>query len=175
VCVLHHTDRNPRWRSCPVPSSWQQHRCLASPPPALYMWMLVEVFALSTCLIYSLCTVVLSAGHALHSRFVRLCGPHAVLPCQLFNSCSGRQVRSALLAWYDTHHRVLPWRRNASSRRSPPAPGEPQPAPADLPAGVFAYWVWVCEARPAAAAAKASADMLRCFLARSDPSSRRRS
>ncbi len=99
-----------------------------------------------------------------HLRVVHPWRPPAVLPCQLSNSCRGRQVRSALLAWYDTHHRVLPWRRNARSRRSPPAPGEPQPAPADLPAGVFAYWVWVCEARPAATAAEASADALRCFL-----------
>ena len=60
------------------------------------------------------------------------------------------QIRSALLSWYDAHHRVLPWRRNPHSRLGAEAlaaaAAEGQaPAPADLPTNQFIYYVWVCE------------------------------
>ncbi len=58
-------------------------------------------------------------------------------------------VRGRLLAWYDEHHRVLPWRRTPHSKRTLPAPSGPHevahPAPADLDAQAFAYRVWVSE------------------------------
>lgn len=52
------------------------------------------------------------------------------------------QIRSALLAWYDASHRLLPWRRNAHSVVPDAAAGG---APLDLPTNQFAYGVWVCE------------------------------
>ena len=76
-------------------------------------------------------------------------------------------MRQALLDWYDRSHRVLPWRRNAHSKRRAPAAGEPQPAPADLPRGVFAYHVWVCEACPGTTTCRArlsSSYFLACCL-----------
>jgi A/G-specific adenine glycosylase len=56
-------------------------------------------------------------------------------------------MQGALLSWYDENHRVLPWRRNAHSRRSPAAvAAEPyQAPPGDLSDDVFIYYVWVCE------------------------------
>ena len=51
------------------------------------------------------------------------------------------QVRSALLAWYDRSHRVLPWRRNPHSQlEAEEAAGAPyDPAPLDLPLNQFIY------------------------------------
>lgn len=54
-----------------------------------------------------------------------------------------RWARAALLGWYDAGHRVLPWRRNAHSRRADG--GEPGGAPAGLDRQTFAYRVWVSE------------------------------
>jgi A/G-specific adenine glycosylase len=48
------------------------------------------------------------------------------------------------LAWYDANHRILPWRRNASSKR--PVDGtEGDGAPLSLPQQQFIYYVWVSE------------------------------
>jgi len=52
------------------------------------------------------------------------------------------QVRTALLAWYDANHRILPWRRNPHSTVPGAAGGG---APLDAPLHAFAYGVWVCE------------------------------
>lgn len=65
------------------------------------------------------------------------------------------QLRSALLSWYDHHHRVLPWRRNSHSKlrasapdagaaRWPTAPGSGAPL-VGLSQADFAYGVWVSE------------------------------
>lgn len=60
-------------------------------------------------------------------------------------------VRKALLEWYDGNHRILPWRRNALSKR-PVADVEKEQrargvvaAPLDLGQDDFIYYVWVCE------------------------------
>jgi A/G-specific adenine glycosylase len=52
------------------------------------------------------------------------------------------QIRSALLAWYDRSHRILPWRRNPHSSVAGSAEGG---ARLDAPLNEFAYGVWVCE------------------------------
>eukprot|EP00884_Botryococcus_braunii_P007159 jgi/Botrbrau1/16444/Bobra.0142s0040.1 len=57
-------------------------------------------------------------------------------------------IRNKLLAWYDQHHRVLPWRRNEHSKRvlgESNLPAEALPAPSDLSQQDFMYYVWVCE------------------------------
>ena len=54
------------------------------------------------------------------------------------------QARRELLSWYDANHRILPWRRNASSKR--PIDGtEDSGAPLSLPQQQFIYYVWVSE------------------------------
>ena len=75
------------------------------------------------------------------------------------------EARSRLLAWYDDHHRVLPWRRNFRSvSRPPPRLDESAESASDLasgrafwrgvertgaysnvPADQYAYGVWVSE------------------------------
>ncbi|PNH07370.1 A/G-specific adenine DNA glycosylase [Tetrabaena socialis] len=73
------------------------------------------------------------------------------------------QYRRELLEWYDSNHRVLPWRRTPHSKKAEVASataaaggatagggggGEGaavQAAPTELPAQQFAYWVWVSE------------------------------
>lgn len=55
------------------------------------------------------------------------------------------QIRLALLAWYDAHHRILPWRRNAYSRRDPKEDDKYQAVPLETPQQQFLYYVWVCE------------------------------
>ena len=63
-----------------------------------------------------------------------------------FSSSDLQQLRPSLLAWYDKHHRVLPWRRNEHSKRPKSADdGGMQPAPLDLDTQTFAYRVWVSE------------------------------
>jgi A/G-specific adenine glycosylase len=47
------------------------------------------------------------------------------------------QIRTALLAWYDEHHRVLPWRRNPHSKRGGKAAAGG--APLDAPQQKFMY------------------------------------
>ncbi len=60
-------------------------------------------------------------------------------------SPTNTQFRSNLLNWYDTNHRVLPWRRNPHSQL--PAAMLQGGAPLDVPMQQFIYWVWVCEVR----------------------------
>ena len=55
------------------------------------------------------------------------------------------QVRQELLAWYDKHHRVLPWRRNPHSLRQPEIDDKYHSAALDMPQQQFAYCVWICE------------------------------
>lgn len=60
------------------------------------------------------------------------------------------QIRAGLLAWYDAHHRILPWRRNPHSKLptamvAAAAADGTHPAPPDLPQNEFIYYVWVCE------------------------------
>lgn len=61
------------------------------------------------------------------------------------------QVRKALLEWYDCNHRILPWRRNAFSKRSAEQVEKEEAergvvaAPLDLGQDDFIYYVWVCE------------------------------
>lgn len=55
------------------------------------------------------------------------------------------QIRQGLLAWYDEHHRVLPWRRNQFSLRQPKADDKYQGVALETPQQQFAYYVWVCE------------------------------
>ncbi|KAL4424064.1 hypothetical protein ABPG75_001365 [Micractinium tetrahymenae] len=72
------------------------------------------------------------------------------LPGFKFERDEVTQIRSGLLAWYDAHHRILPWRRNPHSKlpaaavAAAAAEGS-HPAPADLPQNEFIYYVWVCE------------------------------
>jgi hypothetical protein len=59
-------------------------------------------------------------------------------------------VREKLLDWYDTHHRILPWRRNPHSKLDPAvaaaAAAEGRTGAAlDMPLNQFIYSVWVCE------------------------------
>ena len=64
------------------------------------------------------------------------------------------QLRTALLTWYDHHHRVLPWRRNSHSKVQPAsapgaatwptAPGSSAPL-TGLSRADWAYGVWVSE------------------------------
>ncbi|GAB4814983.1 hypothetical protein N2152v2_002029 [Parachlorella kessleri] len=65
------------------------------------------------------------------------------------------QVRLALLDWYDTNHRILPWRRNPHSKLGSAAVAAAAAkgrsgAPEDMPQNQFIYWVWVCEVSRAA-------------------------
>ncbi|KAG1670121.1 hypothetical protein FOA52_013697 [Chlamydomonas sp. UWO 241] len=65
-----------------------------------------------------------------------------------FSEGEKQQIRSSLLSWYDSVHRVLPWRRTPHSARGDAANGEPggvSPASAALEQQQFAYWVWVSE------------------------------
>ena len=61
------------------------------------------------------------------------------------------QIRASLLEWYDSNHRVLPWRRNPHSKLPPVSEkksgqeAEERGAPLDLPLERFIYGVWVCE------------------------------
>ncbi|KAL4419664.1 hypothetical protein ABPG77_000561 [Micractinium sp. CCAP 211/92] len=60
------------------------------------------------------------------------------------------EIRAGLLAWYDAHHRILPWRRNPHSKLptamvAAAAADGTHPAPPDLPQNEFIYYVWVCE------------------------------
>ena len=61
------------------------------------------------------------------------------------------EVRNALLEWYDCNHRILPWRRNAFSKRAVEDVEKEQvargvvAAPLDLGQDDFIYYVWVCE------------------------------
>ena len=55
------------------------------------------------------------------------------------------QIRLELLAWYDANHRILPWRRNAHSKRDLTPADKYQPVPMNTPQQQFLYFVWVCE------------------------------
>lgn len=63
----------------------------------------------------------------------------------LFTAQEAIQVRQELLAWYDKHHRVLPWRRNPHSLRQPEIDDKYHSAALDMPQQQFAYCVWICE------------------------------
>ena len=67
-----------------------------------------------------------------------------ILKKSLIASCFC-QIRQELLAWYDKHHRVLPWRRNPHSLRQPESDDKYHSAALDMPQQQFAYCVWVCE------------------------------
>ncbi|DBB06496.1 TPA: hypothetical protein ACH3X1_012048 [Trebouxia sp. C0004] len=62
-----------------------------------------------------------------------------------FTAQEAIQIRQELLAWYDKHHRVLPWRRNPHSMRQPESDDKYHSAALDMPLQQFAYCVWICE------------------------------
>ena len=55
------------------------------------------------------------------------------------------QIRLKLLAWYDSNHRILPWRRNKLSKVSVSLDDDYVSAPASLSQQEFIYYVWVSE------------------------------
>ncbi|KAL0055531.1 hypothetical protein WJX82_001534 [Trebouxia sp. C0006] len=62
-----------------------------------------------------------------------------------FTAQEAIQIRQELLAWYDKHHRVLPWRRNPHSLRQAKSDDKYHSAALDMPQQQFAYCVWICE------------------------------
>lgn len=81
------------------------------------------------------------------------------------------QIQSALLDWYDSNHRILPWRRNAYSKLSSDAiqaaaASGALPAPADLPPNDFVYYVWVCEVMSQQTQVSRAADYFKRWIER---------
>ncbi|KAI8465044.1 MAG: DNA glycosylase [Monoraphidium minutum] len=75
-------------------------------------------------------------------------------PAPTFSDDQVAEVRAKLLGWYDSVHRVLPWRRNPHSRLPAAADGgacaavgggAAEAAPEGLGPQEFAYRVWVSE------------------------------